>query len=472
MSTISSRTPALGLTLVVTLLAACQLDKLVDAPTGRGPGTPTDVHLAFLTTPPSTVAGSAITPAVRIAAEDATGHPIEAFSGTITVALGSGPAGSSLSGTRSVTPNAGIATFPDLSISKAGTGYTLTASASGASGATSTQFAVEPGPAVRLRFTVQPSDATTGNDIRPAVQVSAYDAFDNSVGGFSGAVTVALGHDGSVLGNARLSGSTSVAAVSGVATFSTLSLDEAGSGYTLTAAFTSGPPAVTSAPFSVALTLGPPPATALAFVSQPGPTTAGSPLAPGIQVAARDSTGHTVVGYTGAVTVTLAGNSGGGVLFGTRTVSAVNGIATFSDLSLEKAAAGFTLAASAVGLSGTTSSPFVVSPGTATQLVFSVQPSAAGLLSTIQPPVGVLAYDSWGNLAIGFTGPIHVALGRDVSLLGNAHLSGTVVVQAIAGAAMFSDLYVDEIGAGYTLTAALGQGPPAVESAPFSVLVL
>src|SRR5439155_455940 len=59
-------------------------------------------------------------------------------------------------------------------------------------------------------------------------------------------------------------------------------------------------------------------------------------------------------------TVTLGSNPSGGTLGGTMTVSAVQGIATFADLRIDRPGSGYTLGASAAGLSGATSTPFAV----------------------------------------------------------------------------------------------------------------
>ena len=88
-------------------------------------------------------------------------------------------------------------------------------------------------PATRLVFTVQPSDAEPGGRIEPAVRVTALDAQGNRATGFSGLVTVAIGrNDSGLLTKGRLSGTTTVRAVDGVATFSDLSIDREGT-YTL-----------------------------------------------------------------------------------------------------------------------------------------------------------------------------------------------------------------------------------------------
>src|SRR5438067_3923342 len=96
--------------------------------------------------------------------------------------------------------------------------------------ATSSGFNITPGAASQLVFGTQPGTAVAGEQITPAVKVRALDAFGNVATGFTGAVAIALGSNP---GGSTLSGTTPVAAVGGVATFS-VSLNKAGTGYTLT----------------------------------------------------------------------------------------------------------------------------------------------------------------------------------------------------------------------------------------------
>ena len=87
----------------------------------------------------------------------------------------------------------------------------------------------------QLRFTTQPSRTIPDSTIRPPVQVTAFDSAGNVVTSFTGNVQVAIGHDGAALGRANLTGTTTVPAVNGVATFANLRIDQIGTGYTLTA---------------------------------------------------------------------------------------------------------------------------------------------------------------------------------------------------------------------------------------------
>jgi len=98
-----------------------------------------------------------------------------------------------------------------------------------------------------LAFLVQPNDVAAGSPIDPEVQVEVLDTLGNVLTDFSGTVRVALGSSAS---GGRLSGTTSVAATSGVAFFDTLVINQAGGGYTLIAS-APGVGSVASAPFTV-----------------------------------------------------------------------------------------------------------------------------------------------------------------------------------------------------------------------------
>ena len=95
-------------------------------------------------------------------------------------------------------------------------------------------LALNPQTATHLAFLVQPSNTLLpGMTITPPVRVAALDDQGNVVPGFVGPVTIAITHDGSLLQNARLSGTTVAVPTNGVATFADLSIDQVGMGYTL-----------------------------------------------------------------------------------------------------------------------------------------------------------------------------------------------------------------------------------------------
>ena len=111
----------------------------------RRVGPPT--KLAFVQGPSNTAAGAAITPAVTVAVEDANGNVETSDNATtVSLAIGTNPGGGTLSGGSAVTVATGIATFSGLSINKAGTGYTLTASSTPSyTAATSAAFNITAG---------------------------------------------------------------------------------------------------------------------------------------------------------------------------------------------------------------------------------------------------------------------------------------------------------------------------------------
>ena len=90
-----------------------------------------------------------------------------------------------------------------------------------------------PSAAAALRFTVQPSNTRVRSTIQPPVQVTAVDGQGNPVPSFTGLVTIAIARNGGLLIAGTLSGTTTVQAVNGVATFPDLSIDQVGNGYTL-----------------------------------------------------------------------------------------------------------------------------------------------------------------------------------------------------------------------------------------------
>ena len=314
------------------------------------PGTP--ANLAFLVQPASAAAGAIISPRVQVAVQDARGNTVTGAGTTITVALGSGPAGSSLRGTASQISVRGVATFA-LSVTRAGV-HTLAASAAGLAGAASAPFRITPGPAARVAFVVQPVTTSAVTVITPAVKVGVRDAYGNAVSGASASITVGLSRNptGAVLG-----GTLTRATVGGVATFS-LYIVKSGAGYSLSASA----PDLISATSSL-FNITPGPATRLAFVVQPVTTRAGAAITPAVKVAAKDARGNTCAGSGVSITLRLAANPTGAMLAGTLTRPTNAGVATFSNLSIAKVGAGYRLGAASGTLPSATSSLFNVTAG-------------------------------------------------------------------------------------------------------------
>ncbi len=133
-------------------------------------------RVAFTQQPTTVNAGATITPAVRVTVQDSSGNTVPSSTATVTLAIGTNPSGATLGGTTSVAAVSGVATFSNLSLNNVGTGYTLTASSSGLTGATSNTFNVQAQVATPVitpdggsysgPVWVQITTATTGTTIR------------------------------------------------------------------------------------------------------------------------------------------------------------------------------------------------------------------------------------------------------------------------------------------------------------------
>jgi hypothetical protein len=206
-----------------------------------------------------------------------------------------------------------------------------------------------------LVFTVQPADTPEGQTL-PAVQVAVRDVFGATVTDSTAPVTIAIGSNP---GEGTLAGTTTRNAVNGIATFDNLSINNAASGYTLVASS----PALTSATSeSFDILTAAPQATRLAFTIQPSNEIAGEPISPAIEVTVQDASGNTVSDSSAPITLSFGANPGAGTLFGTLTQNAVEGVATFSSVTINNPAPGYTLVASSPGLMSATSTPFDILP--------------------------------------------------------------------------------------------------------------
>ena len=149
----------------------------------------------------------------------------------------------------------------------------------------------------------------------------------------------------------------------------------------------------------------------LVFTTQPGNTGAGLPVTPAVVVTAEDSSNNPFTSFTGGIT--LAIGAGPGTLSGTLTQNAVAGVATFSDLSINKIANGYTLTASPDGgVPDATSNAFNIDTfyvdgqgnfgtldlptGTATQIGAATVTGSTGI--DLTPTLQVYAYNTSNQL--------------------------------------------------------------------------
>ena len=367
-----------GYTLVATSGALNRASQPFDVVAGGA------VKLAFLIQPQDQEAGAALAPAVQVVVQDVNGNTVTSSTAAVQLAIGANPGDGILSGDVTVDAVAGIATFGDLSINKVGTGYTLLATSGSLTNATSTAFTIRAAAPDTLVFAVQPTSTNAGATILPPVQVAVRDAFGNTVDTATRAITVAIGTNPA---SGTLSGTPIRNAVAGVATFNNLSINAAGTGYTLTAV--GGGLSTTSAAFDVTVGTG----NKLAFVVQPSTVVTGAANAPPIQVAVQDAGNNTVTTATDSITLLLNTNPGGATLSGTLGARAVNGIAVFNDVRLNRAGAGYTLLAFASGLSPATSAGFDITAAATTTTIsgHTPDPSFTGQAITVSYTVAVNA---------------------------------------------------------------------------------
>jgi hypothetical protein len=147
--------------------------------------------------------------------------------------------------------DAGQHTFSNLVLRQAGTLTVTGTDTADASLTGSTTFTITPAAADHLVFRQQPSDTAAGQTIHPAVMVAVVDQFGNiETGDNSDMVTLSLGTNP---GGGTLGGTLTVPMVNGVATFSDLSIDQAGVGYTLHASVGGGLGDIDSNAFNVTM---------------------------------------------------------------------------------------------------------------------------------------------------------------------------------------------------------------------------
>ena len=198
---------------------------------------------------------------VGVTLKDGQGNVITSFTGNVhlEIAPNANPGGDALA--RDLNAVAGVARFSDVTLTKAGSGYQLEATADGVAPVTSGSFGVNPGRWHYSKFLVQPSNTTPNRPITPAVKVAVMDKWGNIATSYPYTLYVQIGKDGSPGGNATLDQSgNGRAATAGIATFDNLKIDQLGVGYTLYVAGT-GVHRADSQSFDVLVSLPAPPRT-------------------------------------------------------------------------------------------------------------------------------------------------------------------------------------------------------------------
>jgi hypothetical protein len=151
--------------------------------------------------------------------------------------------------------------------------------------------------------------------------------------------------------------------------------------------------------------------------------------------------------WSNSITVTASLASGSGTLQGTTTVTSVDGIATFTNLS-HNVAGTITIAFSSTGLVSAVSTDVVVSSGAADRLIFSTQPGSAVYNTVFGTQPVVQTADEFGNpsviglptnlvVTVALYSGTGTLLGTTTADIGTAAGNGTVT---------FNDLRIDATG--------------------------
>ncbi len=331
-------------------------------------------QLAFTTEPGGSVAaGTAFTTQPVVTVEDANGNAVTTYATGVTLSVktytagGGGSSSGAVAGcTNPLTPTNGVATFSGCDITgaagPAGT-YTLSAT-SGSFSVTSTSITIVAGTASQLLFTTQPGGTFVEGAAFTQPAVTVEDASGNKVTSYGTGIAF------SIVGYTASNGGTTQGTLGcntnpltpsgGVATFGGCNITGSSTAGIYTFHATSGT-LTSSVSASVSIVAGT--ATQLQFTTQPGNGSgSGVNLAPQPVVSVEDLNGNVVPTAGNQVTLAIASSPGGrtGTLHSTPT-NAVAGVATFSGVNIthtNSAKSGWTLTASATGLSGTTSIAF------------------------------------------------------------------------------------------------------------------
>lgn len=302
----------------------------------RGKKSPDTKALLYFTTQPSSASlNTAISPSIVVTARDKFGNTKTDFTGNVTLSFATNRYGATLSGTLTVAAVAGVATFSNVRLNRSGIGFALRATATGAKPATSNTFDLP----TALVFTTQPPNVDA--DEQFTVVLTVRDTAGNTDTNYTGDVAIRIN-----TGSGTLSGTVVRAAVGGVATFTGLSIDIGGT-YTLVAfadpiPLVYPPSSVVSNSFSVSQN------GTLVFdtVQETNQATYALNQEDGnIAVYLHDGLGEIIPSFTGAVTVSIGTNPSAGTLGGTTIVSAVAGVALFTDLTIDNVGDGYTLLA-------------------------------------------------------------------------------------------------------------------------------
>ena len=183
----------------------------------------TATKLVFATTPTTGTAGTKLG-TLKVDIESSTGAVVTTNTSNVTIAVASGPGGLTSTSTTLAEAASGVATFSNLILDTAGT-YTFKVTDGSLTSATSGNIVVSAAAASKLAFQQTPTTGTAGQALSPSITAAVEDTYGNVVTTNTSTFTIAVA---SGPGGLTSGSTTTAAAASGVATFSNLILDTAG----------------------------------------------------------------------------------------------------------------------------------------------------------------------------------------------------------------------------------------------------
>ena len=391
-------------------------------------------------TPPTAMAGSKLA-SFTVAIKDAYGNTVTSDTSTVTIAVEGGPGGFASGSTLTAKAVRGVATFKNLTLTASGT-YRLTATSGLLTSATTGNVVVNAAAASKVVVAQVPATATAGSQLA-SITATVKDAFGNTVTSNTAArsIVVKSGPGGFTAGSTR-----TAKAVGGVATFGDLTLTKAG---TYTFAVMAGSRTVAT---TGKIVIAPAAASKLVVTQSPKTATAGAVL-PALKVVIEDAYGNAVVSNPFPITITVKTGplDAGFAPSSTQTATAVKGIATFSNLFLNRSGT-YTFTATDGSLTSAVTRSMVVKAAAASKLVMIQTPSTGGVNS----PLGamkVAVVDAYDNVTPTAK---FVTLSISSGPLGGTFASGsTRSVVPVNGVATFTNLKLGKAGP-YTLKASAG----------------
>ena len=317
---------------------------------------------------------------------------------------------------------------------------TVTATDANGNSATTNSFTISVvAGALSAQAKTQVISSSSGSGATIATQpiITLVDAYNNTITTDNGNVTASI-YSGA---NGTLGGTTTVAAVFGVATFTNLVLNGVnGRAYVLQFTHTG----ISNIYETVTATTGT--ATQVVLGTPANVTTAAGALLAQQPIAYIEDSGGNIVNTAASVSMAITAGVGGSIS-GTTTVSAVAGTASFSGISIGGVAGtqyGFLFSSGSLTTAGAN---ITVYAGTANSIALTTQPAGYpnGAAAIVQPVVSLT--DSFGNIANNNSDTITATVSA------GATLTGTTSVVTSSGSATFTNLGVSGTpGSQYTLT--------------------